>query len=134
VSDDSNAYWNPASPKFLHLLSRSALTGSAANGAITEFSYDGNANPTQERRWDSTRGANQLSSFQFDGYGNLTQVTDPAGNVTQYAYDGNNLYLSKKVQGAGSPVARTFNYAGDFNSGVITSKTDADNSITTAYG
>ena len=112
VSDDSNAYWNPGSPKFLHLLSRSVFTGSAANAAISEFSYDGNGNPTHERHWDSTKAAGQpsalnssnasLTNYQFDGYGNLVQITDPVGNVTQYTYDANSLYLAKKVQAARS--------------------------------
>ncbi|MBV9779465.1 MAG: RHS repeat protein, partial [Acidobacteriaceae bacterium] len=143
VADDANAYWNPASKKFLHLLSRSVLTGSGANSAATEFSYDINANPTQERHWDSTKAATlpasltgsnaAVTSYVFDGYGNVTQATDPAGNVTKYTYDGNNLYVSQKVQAFSTNIARTFNYGWDFDSGLLTSKTDANNTITTSY-
>jgi YD repeat-containing protein len=93
ISDNANAYWNPAAPKLRDLMKRSVTTGSGI-GAATEYSYDGNGNQTQERHWDSTKAASlpgsldpsnsSITGYTFDSHGNLTDVTDPVGNATHY--------------------------------------------------
>jgi YD repeat-containing protein len=141
--DNANGYWNPVAPKLRWLVKRSVISGTGI-GAATEYSYDGNGNRTQERHWDSTKAASlpgslnasnaSITGYTFDSHGNLTDVTDPVGNATHYTYDANDLYLQTKVEAYNTSVASTFSYGWDFASGVMTSKTDTNNNVTTTYG
>jgi RHS repeat-associated protein len=140
--DNANGYWNPAAPLLRGLLSRSVTTG-AGYGAIAEFSYDGKGNEQQERHWDSNKAASQPSSLSasnsdvtvrtFDNYGNVLSITDPNENLQSFTYDSNSLYITKQVQASGSLQQRTFTYGWDNTFGLVTSKTDADNQVTTDY-
>lgn len=144
TADNGSAYWNPSAPKLLHLLARADTTG-AGPGAITENSYDGNGNRTQERLWDSTKAASQptslntsnasVTNYTYDGYGNTASKTDPRGTVTTYNYDSNHLYLTSKVENSNSNLSTpsfTTGYTFDFYSGLITSTTDP-NGVQTGY-
>lgn len=146
VNDDANAYWNPAAPVNLQPVARVVVSGSGP-GAATEYSYNGNANVTQVRRWDSTKASSLPSSLNssnatiqnssFDVHGNLTSTTDARGVTTSYTYDGNDLYLTEQVQnsnGAYYTLSRTSTYVFDANTGLVTSVTDADNNVATTYG
>ncbi len=152
ITDDTKAYWNSSAPLFLHLLQSSAVSG-AGTGAASYYQYDGNGNPTSAAHWDSTKAATQpaptslsssnasVTSWTWDqtSKGNLLTETDPNGNVRNYSYvatgcDSNaNLYPSTLTLAYGTSLARTFSYCWDANLGLITSKTDVDNSITTSY-
>ncbi len=140
--DNSNGYWNPAAPKLRGLMTRSVMTG-AGTGAMTELSYDAYGNSIQERHWDSVKAASRPSQLNasnasvtsriFDGYGNLTQLTDPKGNVTRFSYDSSSLYPIQQVQAFGTQQAMTSQYAWDFTTGLLTSRTDSNN-VPTTYG
>jgi hypothetical protein len=75
-----------------------------------------------------------VTNWTWDSYGNLKSETDPNNVLTVYNYDSNNLYLQQKVQAWGTPVGRAFNYVWDNHLGLLTSKTDVNNSTTTNYG
>ena len=58
---------------------------------------------TTRRRRPPTRPA-RSRSYTYDAYGNLASQTDPAGNVTQYAYDPNGHLLTTTLANyTGSP-------------------------------
>ncbi len=80
-----------------------------------------------------TAGNASVVHRTFDSYGNVTEVGDANGNFTDFTYDANNLYPITEVDAHKTPVQRTFQYSWDYNVGVVTSKTDQDNSITTTY-
>lgn len=56
---------------------------------LTNWTYDTNGNVlTQEvRNVDPRRVEVQVTSYEYDAFGNQTKMTDPEGNVTRYEYD-----------------------------------------------
>ena len=148
ASDTTVGYWNPGGPVLPRLTLRSAVTGNG-KGADSEYQYDSHGNVTYVFHWDSTKATSMPSTSGatynlnsgnavgtnnvFDGYGNLTQVTDPDSHVTKYTYDSNSLYITQKVDGFGSSVPRTTTYVNDQATGLHTSVTDLDNAVTSSY-
>lgn len=140
--DNANAYWNPSAAKLRGLITRSVTTGSGS-GAAAEFSYDSNGNTLQERRWDSSKVAGLPASLDatnssvtgrtYDGYGNVTKVTDARQVVTQFTYDSSQLYPTAQTEAFGTSQALVTRYGWDVASGVLLSRTDSNN-VTTAYG
>ena len=77
--------------------------------------YDGNngggpAFLSKETKWRSTDGASLTTSYLYGAYGNVTQKTDPNGNVTTYSYSDNyadgvnrnsNAFLTKTTDALG---------------------------------
>jgi RHS repeat-associated protein len=146
---DPNAYWNESSPAIRNEMSCHVTAGDL-NGSTSTFAYDGYGNVTTELDWDSTTSSspqstpscpatltaepagggsgNALSTIKTWAYGNLTSVTDPRGNTTNFTYDSNSLYLTQ-ISGTGSPGTIAYSY--DFNSGLPLAKTDY-NGLTTA--
>jgi len=111
-------------------VSETSLQISAKQDHPSEFAVSASASQPS-----SLNGSNSIVTDRvFDGYGNLTKVTDPKGIITQGTYDSNSLYLVTKVEASGTSVARTFTYAHDASTGLTTSITDSDNAITTTYG
>jgi RHS repeat-associated protein len=122
-------------------------TTCAAAAACTTYSYDNaltTANVTQVQQYDSANSNNVSSFFTYLTNGNLASGTNPNGVRTLICYDtGYSLYPVTKVVGAAStatcpyptkvPEGRTATYSIDFNSGLPSTVTDADNSITTTY-
>jgi YD repeat-containing protein len=77
----------------------------------TEFVYDFWHN-VKTRKTPEDSGTADTAQV-FDIYGNLTQVTDPVGNITVYTYDEHNRLKTEKAYGtstAGSPLY-TITYA-----------------------
>jgi RHS repeat-associated protein len=70
---------------------------------------------TSESHWRNTDGAMLTTSYVYDGYGNVTQKTDPVGNITSYSYKDN-------FAGGYSPNPGTYAF--------LTSTTDMLNHIT----
>jgi RHS repeat-associated protein len=142
ISDNANAYWNPAAPNLLQLQTRSAITGQGP-GSVLEHTYDSRGNVTEERQWNSTLSSSpttpltasdaSLTDMVYDSYGNTTQVTDPNRLITSYTYDGNSVYPNKKVEASGTSVARTTSYSFDPSTGLLSSQTDVNNNVETAY-
>lgn len=116
--------------------------------ARSEFYYDSAFNLTETRLWDSTKGTvsnplttgtngNSISSFaEYAANGNVTETTDPKGNVTQITYGSvgsyTGLYPTQTVAAYGTAIARTSTAAYDFYTGLVTSATDVDNNLTNA--
>ncbi|MBW8756182.1 MAG: hypothetical protein JF586_01100, partial [Burkholderiales bacterium] len=57
----------------------------SANDVVTAYTYDA-ANRRKTATVDPS-GLALKTSYAYDAAGNLTQVTDPAGNITYYGYD-----------------------------------------------
>lgn len=112
----SCAYWHPVSnpspatsPLLLSLLTRKALTGQGP-GSATEFRYDSRGNVLNRYDWNSTivgtmpglgslnDGNSSWRHFIYDGYGNVTDATDPICTTTRYFYDSNSLYPTSIVE------------------------------------
>jgi len=141
---DGNGYWNNLAYQLLSFPSRSVVTG-IGPGSITEFTYDSGgaftkANMTQQRQWDSTKGAqtNPLTASNaivvnnvYDSYGNLTSTQNPRGYTTTYTFDPtNHLYVTQEVDNG----TRTFNFTRDFNTGVKNTESDVQHPITRTFG
>ncbi|HYE74520.1 MAG TPA: hypothetical protein VEF04_14370, partial [Blastocatellia bacterium] len=113
----------------------------------TESFYDNastTGNLTEQKSWDSTKGAisrplgsgNSISvSHTYDSYGNRTLTTDARGYQTQFTYGSINgytgLYVTQTKTAYGTTVQRTTNSDYDFQTGLVTTSTDADNNVTT---
>ncbi|MCI0633541.1 MAG: hypothetical protein L0206_06450, partial [Actinobacteria bacterium] len=88
-------------------------TGSNPSGAeeiVTRFSYDPLGNLLT-----ATVPLSRVTTRAYDAGGRLSAATDPAGNVTAFTYDpaGNVTHLVETEQGAGGPVAVTFDFGYD---------------------
>jgi YD repeat-containing protein len=125
---------------------RALTSGKSAPVAAVEYSYGTDGNVKEKREWDSTKsaalpgtldsGSSNVSEFTYDTYGNLLTTKDARLSQTTYSYDGNSLYLTGIVRnsnGLGGTRSLSTNASFDFSSGLLPSKTDADNSIATAY-
>jgi len=118
------------------------LTGTKSGGAsasgpfltATTHTYDARGNlKTQTTVVD---GAAQVTSYDHDGFGNLTKETDALAHATSYAYDGSGNRLSqtttRTLPGGGSETLLTL-YTYD-NNGRLTRTTDPDGtSVRTVY-
>jgi RHS repeat-associated protein len=85
--------------------------------AVTSYSYDSTGNPLSVTR--SGTGVSPLvAHYAWDSYGNLTQATDPKGNVTTYGY------TDSWADASCTPSSTTY--------GFLTTTTNANNQ-TTSY-
>jgi len=154
TTNDPNAYYNSSSPQLRNTLSWNEVSDGAQTLARTELVYDNpsiTGNLTQKLSWDSTKGSysnpltasNSIStSNTYDSYGNLLSSTDARGVDTTYCYSTGdcavsgqtaNLYPTRiQVASNYSSLMRTTNKLYDFATGLVTSVTDADNSVTTS--
>jgi RHS repeat-associated protein len=117
--------------------------------ARAEFAYDNpstTGNLTQEKRWDSAKGAISrplttsnwvLTQHAYDSYGNPTLLTDARGYQTQYTYgpvDGaggpSNLYVTQVKATYLTPVELTTGSTYDLGTGAVKSVTDANGVVT----
>jgi RHS repeat-associated protein len=146
TTDDPDTYHKATSP----LLRNAAASTEVSNGtqvlARSEFFYDNattTGNLTQQKSWDSTKGAysnplittNSIAvSHQYDVYGNLTLSTDARNYQTKFIYSSigsvTDLYPTEIKTAFGQSEQRTTDQAYDFNTGLVTSTTDADNGVT----
>lgn len=58
-------------------------------GVTYLYSSDSHANLTHYQQWLNSSGSYLDTQHGYDGYGNITSTTDPAGNTTYYAYADN---------------------------------------------
>ena len=140
---NGQAFWQAGAPRYLRAPD-TVTTGTAS----TSFVYDNaltTANVTQVKRWDSLTSSYLISTATYLSNGNVESKTDPRGVKTLICYDTNQLYPVTKVTGVASggncasgnpaklPEGRKTTYNFHFGSGTLTSRTDADNSITASY-
>ncbi len=161
--DDTDAYWRapPAAtvtgavppPRLLALADYSEVRAGWSNGALkakTDFTYDARGNVTTAAR--GVGGATATTRQAYDTHGNLTQTTEVRGNdargnavgdkVVKLTYgtiagcpDGSasSLYPTKREEAYNETEERTTSYAYDCASGLLTSRKDDDNKVTTSY-
>ena len=91
---------------------------SSAGGNTAVFTRDSTGRITDIK-------ADGHTSYSYSAAGDLASVTDPAGAVTTFTYDGAHLLLS--VNGPGNVPLRTMHYD---TAGRLTSVTDADGNTT----
>ena len=94
-------------------------------GNVTTFQYDAKGNLTQLQTPDL-----KLTQFTYNSFGQVATATDPNGSVTQYTYDPATGYLTQLTAGFGTPEAATSSLAYD-SVGNVTSVTDANNQAST---
>jgi hypothetical protein len=66
------------------------------------FNYDANGNQTEKNKLVYRKGslaASENSSYSFDDWNRLREVMTPEGQRVIYDYNGNNLRVSKDVDG-----------------------------------
>jgi hypothetical protein len=153
---DADGFQIANSPR-LHRLGESSEVQNSSGTALsrTEMFYDYTAtvgvvsysigNLTQQKRWDSTKGAitrplgsgNSIAVFtQYDSYGNPFLVTDAREYQTQQVYGSVNgytgLYPTEIRAAYGTSLQRYTTLEYDYYTGVVTRSTDVDNNLATA--
>ncbi|MEN3325328.1 MAG: hypothetical protein V7638_135 [Acidobacteriota bacterium] len=148
---DSETYDEVTAPQLL-TAAKSNETGNGSQVfARTELSYDNaltTGNLIEQRSWDSTKGtingsapfldANNsiATSTQYNQYGSPTLTTDARGVQTQiiYGFVGTftDLYPTEIKTALGTAVQRWEKREIDFNTSLVTTVTDWDNSISTS--
>ena len=148
TSNDGDSYWIPTSPALKNIPASTVTTNGSTNLTRTEFFYDNAAttgNLTQQKQWDSTKGAysnpltsgNSIStSTQYNQYGSPTLTTDARGTQTQIVYGSiggfTDLYPTQLKTAYQTAVQRTETREYDFTTGAVTRVTDVDNNVATA--
>jgi RHS repeat-associated protein len=148
TTNNPNTYPNPNTPQLLNAIASSEVSDGARTLSRTEYFYDNTSttgNLTQQTVWDSSKGSSTnpltssnsiTTSTQYDGYGNVTLVTDPKGIQTQYVYgtigSANSLYPTEVTVALGKSEQRTTTTEYDYYTGAITRTTDVDNGVSTS--
>ena len=153
ASAAADAYHKATSPQLLRARASTEIReGASTRRSRREFTY-GNArttgNLTRERIGKSNASGvvpatltatNSITlSHTYDSRGNRLTSTDGRGAVTRWTYgpirggsvSHPDLYPTREVVASGTGVARTTTYGYDFQTGAVTSLTDADNNVTT---
>jgi RHS repeat-associated protein len=89
-------------------------TVTAPDGIVTKYEYYTDANDANNygKLWkvivdcNQTEGLNITTEYKYDSYGNVKEVNDPNGDITQFAYNALNL-LTKTT----SPLNYTTNFS-----------------------
>jgi len=154
-------YPDPLLPRRLDAVFREQICDGLCNPnntttkAVTEFAYDDpflTGNVTAEKRWNSERAASvpaagglnennaQVLTRTYDAKGNLTELTGHQVH-TKLTYDAMPGFPAPgpyptKIENAfdNSTLKRTSTYGWNYAAGVLTTKTDTDNAISTTYG
>jgi RHS repeat-associated protein len=148
TSSVADSYFNSTAPNLRNAIASSEVSNGSTTLARTEFTYDNagtTGNMTQQRSWDSTKGAysNPLSgansifiSSVYDSYGNTTLKTDARGYQTQFVYGTiggfTDLYPTQIKTAYQTSVQRTETREYDFSTGLVTRTTDVDNNVSTS--
>ena len=144
-SNDADSYWNSTSPALKNAVTSAQVSNGSTTLTRTEFFYDNPAttgNLTQQKNWDSTKGAysNPLSagnsistSTQYNQYGSPTLTTDARGVQTQHVYGAvggfTDLYPTQVKTAYQTAVQRTETREYDFSTSAVTRVTDVDNNV-----
>lgn len=128
IAQSSMSYDEAAYP----LISLGAVTG------WTDPATTVRGNPTTTSKWLDTTNSYLQTHAQYDQCGNLTNVWDARGNLTQLQYSSTYAYaypttsISAVPGGSySSATSLVTSTAYDFSTGLVTSTTDANNQTTT---
>jgi RHS repeat-associated protein len=144
-TNDADSYWNANSPALKNIPGSSEISNGSTTLTRSVFFYDNTGNLTQQKCWDSTKGAysnplagsNSIStSTVYNQYGSPTLTTDARGVQTQIVYGSvggfTDLYPTQVQSAYQTAVQRTETREYDFTTGVVTRVTDVDNNVATA--
>jgi RHS repeat-associated protein len=152
TTDDPDSYYNSGSARLRNaVFSTEIQNGSEQTVSRTEYTYDNSlttGNLTEQRGWDSTKGAlpqgqpplltsaNSISvATEYTQYGMPRLITDAKGNRTQLTYGMigvvSDLYATQIETAWGTPVKRTQTRQYDLNTGSVTGVFDQDNNVST---
>lgn len=147
-ANDADSYWNLTSPALKNVIASSEISNGSTTLTRGEFFYDNPAttgNLTQQKEWDSTKGAysnplttgNSIStSTQYNQYGSPTLTVDARGVQTQIVYGSisgfTDLYPTQVKTAYQTAVQRTETREYDFSTGAVTRVTDVDNNVAAA--
>jgi RHS repeat-associated protein len=148
TSNDPDSYWISTSPTLKTTIAATEVSDGSTTLTRGEFVYDNpgtTGNVTQQKTWDSTKGAysnpltgsNSIStSTQYNSSGGPTLTTDARGVQTQIVYGSvggfTDLYPTQVKTAYQTAVERTETREYDFYTGVVTRVTDVDNNVATA--
>lgn len=153
---DGDTYYSTGSPRFRTALFWTEMqNGTGQPQSHIEYTYDNSlttGNVTEQRNWDSTKGAlpqgtapllNASNSIgattEYTTFGMPRLITDAKGNRTQFTYGAigtvSDLYVTQIETAWGTSVERTETRQYDFNTGLATGVFDQDNnvSVLTSY-
>ena len=147
-SNDADSYWNSTSPSLKNIIAATEVSNGSTAVTRSEFFYDNPAttgNLTQQKSWDSTKGAysnplaagNSISTTtQYNQYGSPTLTTDARGVQTQIVYGSvggfTDLYPTQVKTAYQTAEQRTETREYDFTTAAVTRATDVDNNVATA--
>jgi len=77
------------------------------NVSTTQFDYDGNGN--LKKIYQGLEDTPRVTSYEYDGYGRLTSLTDPMSNVVEYQYDVGSNLVGKQIEGELTDIAGDVN-------------------------
>ena len=77
--------------------------------AQTIYDYDTRGNATHVKKWLNTNGALLDTVYAYDGFGNITSITDPGQHPTSFVYDDNYADAACAVANARAYVTRIYN-------------------------
>jgi RHS repeat-associated protein len=101
-------------------------------GRVTTMTYGATTGQLLTVTQPTVGGQNPITTYTYDGFGQLTTHTDPTGLVMQYTYHATNGNLLSTISDPGAGhVASTTALAYDAN-GNVTSVTDPNGNITSA--
>ena len=146
-TDNTAAYWHPSAQQRLNAVRRREIGPGLV--AVTEYDYDDpytSGNLTAEKRWDDVKPASatapalgtlspanaRVVTRAYDTKGNLTDIYAPDIR-THITYDAQKNYPIRVEYGYRTASERTWTYAWNTAAGTLTSKTDLDNAVSTAY-
>jgi len=114
------------------LVESATQASGTAEARTTEYGYDGLARTrvVKRQRGNTAEGAPvyDITTTKYDAVGNLRELTDPAGNVTEFFYDrayrktGDVTLARVQPSGSPQPVSRAYQYDKQNNLRLVTDR------------
>ncbi|MHA1279805.1 MAG: DUF6531 domain-containing protein, partial [Candidatus Helarchaeota archaeon] len=112
--------------KYLKIIDGDNASGESQ--VITLTIYDDNGNPIA-KIIDPDGPDEQITTYQYNKLGQLIQITDPEGNITQYEYDLHGNLYRIIANATGQPQQVSYYIYDDFGRLIATTNPDADGTL-----